>query len=63
VGGGEREGEASAGTDLARRLRAIAIRNHPDRNPAARVGEAAAARAVVVTQQATMLESMLRQEA
>ena len=63
VGSGEREGEASAGTDLARRLRAIAIRNHPDRNPAARVGEAAAARAVVVTQQATMLESMLRQEA
>lgn len=46
---------------LARRLRKIAIRNHPDRHRAERVGMEAWARATAVTQQATLLESMLRE--
>ena len=48
---------------LARRLRKIAIRNHPDRHRAERVGMEAWARATAVTQQATLLESMLREGA
>ena len=37
----------------------FAARNHPDRHPAARVGVEAAARATLMTQQATFLLSML----
>jgi hypothetical protein len=44
---------------LTRRLRRITIRNHPDRHLAARVGSEVAAKATLLTQQATFLESML----
>ena len=45
--------------ELTRQLRKIAIRNHPDRHPEARVGVEAAARATVRTQQTTLLLAML----
>ena len=44
---------------ITRQLRKITIRNHPDRNSVARVGELKSAKATVLTQQATFLESML----
>jgi hypothetical protein len=44
---------------ITRQLRKITIRNHPDRNSVARVGELKSAMATVLTQQATFLESML----
>ena len=44
---------------IAKALKKIAIRNHPDRHSAARVGEAKAAAATVLTQQVSFLQSML----
>ena len=48
--------------EINRHLRKIIIRNHPDRNSVARVGEVSAAEATVLTQQATSLESMLAEQ-
>jgi hypothetical protein len=44
---------------ITKSLKKIAIRNHPDRHSAARVGEAKAATATVLTQQVSFLTSML----
>ena len=44
---------------ITKALKKIAIRNHPDRHSAARVGEAKAATATVLTQQVSFLQSML----
>ena len=46
-------------TAITKALKKIAIRNHPDRHSAARVGEAKAATATVLTQQVSFLQSML----
>ena len=44
---------------IIKALRKIAIRNHPDRNSVAKVGENQAAKAKVITAQATNMESLL----
>ena len=44
---------------IIKSLRKIAIRNHPDRNSVAKVGENQAAKAKVITAQATNMESLL----
>ena len=46
-------------TSITKSLKKIAIRNHPDRHSAQRVGEAKAATATVLTQQVSFLQSML----
>jgi hypothetical protein len=46
-------------TLITKSLKKIAIRNHPDRHSAQRVGEAKAATATVLTQQVSFLTSML----
>ena len=46
-------------TVIQKALKKMAIRNHPDRHSVARVGEAKAATATVITQQVSFLQSML----
>ena len=45
--------------NIIKSLRKIAIKNHPDRNSVAKVGDLKAAKAKVTTQQATSMESLL----
>ena len=45
--------------NIIKSLRKIAIKNHPDRNSVAKVGDLKAAKAKVITQQATSMESLL----